>query len=118
MTKGGKGSGFSGGGVIGNKKPIVVKNEKRQSSGNRWAYVTLEATADNNGVVTVGYPTAVSYEHPNRNTTEAYYELKAGFYNQPGSRTIQAHNIDLAKANIVRGSAGFRWDRQNNQWVK
>lgn len=90
--------------------------------------MTLEATDDGNGNLQIGYPRAKSYENPNKNTTVATYELKAGFYTEAGNRSIQAHNINLDRVKSVKGSTselknylkneGFRWNPDSKAWAR
>lgn len=115
-------------GAIGSAAPIEVKNERHASSGNRWAHLTLEATDDGSGNLQIGYPRAKSYDNPNRNTTIATYELKAGFYTESGNRSIQSHNINMDRVKSVKGSTfdiknylkseGFRWDPDSKSWTR
>lgn len=124
----GQGSASSKHGAIGSAPSIEVINEKHASSGSRWAYTVLEAKDAGNGNLEIGYPMAKRYDHPNKNTTVAVYELKAGFFNEPGNRSVRAHNVDLAKATSVQGdtfvikdmlkSEGFRWDQSGKKWVR
>lgn len=119
---------MSGSGAIGNAKPISLQNEKSWSSGGQWKRTVLEAQDDGNGNLTIGYATAKSYEHPNRNTTIAKYELKAGIYNQMGDSSLQTHNINWDRVQSVSGQTydiksyikdrGFKWDGKTKSWVR
>lgn len=126
------GRGASGGsaqtGAIGRDKPITVQNEKSKSGYNAWRHTVLEAIDDGKGNITIGYPTAISYDHPNKNTTVANYSLKAGIYDQMGDRTLQSHNINWNKVQSVSGQTfdiksfirdqGFTWDGKQKSWVR
>lgn len=119
------GAGSRGGGIIGDAEPIKLQNRRSRSSDYRAKELILEATV-NGTEVDVEFSKAVSYEHPNKNTTIENHLLKAGFYNEYGNRDIRAHSIDLTKATVVRGrtydlrdilkESGFRWDSEKKEW--
>jgi len=114
--------------TIGNSASIGVENSKSRSSGNQWKYTVLEATSAGGGAITIGYPTATSYDNPNKNTTIANYDLKAGIFNEMGSRELKSHNINWSNVTEVSGQTydlrgylrdlGFKWDSGSKKWVK
>lgn len=116
------------GSIIGEADEVEVINKKHISSGGRWAYTVLEVEDGGCSCLVVKYPQAERYENPNKNTTVAVYKLKAGFFNKPGNRRIEAYNVDLSQAMSVRGATfgikdllkaeGFRWNQAEGQWRK
>lgn len=112
--------------AITNNTTIEVMNSKSKSSGNHWKYTVLEAVEVEDGVLEVSYAKADRYENPNNNTTEAYYNLAAGFYNEMGYREITAHNINMDAVKEVYGKTfeikdtlkgmGFKWNGEG--WVR
>ena len=118
-------------GTLSGDTPIIVKNEKSKSTGsfgNTWKYTTSEATEVGEGHISFGKPSESSTDQVNRNTVVATHTIKAGLYNEPGSRSIKSHNINWDKVNRVSGdtfdikeelkSRGFRFEGSTKNWVK
>ena len=132
---GGRGAGSgagrmsSGGPLAKVDKPVELTNEKSRSSGDRWKHDIYEAKHVGGGEIALGYAEAKSYEHPNKNTTVAHYEIEHGMWSsQPGDRSPGEIGINWDKVTSVSGQTfavksrlkeeGFRWDGKNKKWVR
>lgn len=127
---GSSGLGKKGASLIGNAAPIKLENQKSKSGFNRWRQDIFEAkeVKEEKGHLSIGYATPVRYSNPNKNTTEAEYNLKAGIYNQMGDRSFHDHNINWDKVNKVSGqtygikdmliSKGFKWNPDDKTYIK
>ena len=109
--------------------PVHLKNEKHMSSGGRWKHTILEASDAGSGGISLDYATAKSYEHPNRNTTVAKYELEHGVWSSqtgnqsPGSVGINWDNVKFVSGRTfdVKGllnEKGFRWNRDTRRYER
>lgn len=128
---GGRGasSGRSGGVLRKNARPVSLTNEKHGSSGGIWRHTILEAEPDGRGGISLSYASPTSYEHPNRNTTIAHYEVSHGIWSgQPGNRSTQSTGINWKSVTSVSGKTydvqnflqekGFRWNRTRRRYEK
>lgn len=118
----GSSSGIGMSRVFGKENAIALENEKSMSGFNRWKQDIFSASEveGERGHIYLDYATPSSYEKPNRNTTIAKINLKAGIYTQMGNRTYQSHNINWDNVTEVSGQTynikgilkdkGFVWD--------
>ena len=129
---GGRGSASASGrsGVLTrNDKPASLTNEKHASSGNSWKHTVLQASDAGGGGISLDYATTKSYEHPNRNTTVARYELEHGVWSSqdgdrsPGSVGINWENVKFVSgrtydAQYLLKEKGFRWNRNTRRYER
>lgn len=103
-----------------NQGTIELMNRKHGTSGWKWMDTVLAVTETAEGTIEVNYATPDRYENPNRNTTEAYYNLDHVIYNQMGHRDLEAHGVDMEQVREVYGKTyeikewlkaqGFKWN--------
>lgn len=109
--------------------PAHLWNEKHLSSGGGWKHTILEASDAGGGGISLDYARAKSYEHPNRNTTEARYELEHGVWSsQAGNRSPGSVGINWDNVQFVSGRTfdvqdllkekGFRWNRNIRRYER
>ena len=129
---GGRGSSSASGrsGVLTrNDKPVSLTNEKHASSGQNWKHTVLKASDAGGGGISLDYATPKSYEHPNRNTTVARYELEHGVWSSqdgdrsPGSVGINWDNVKFISgrtydAQYLLKEKGFRWNRNTRRYER
>ena len=129
---GGRGSVSMSGGsgvFVGNEKPVSLINEKHASSYNRWKHTVLQASDAGGGGISLDYATPKSYEHPNRNTTVARYEIEHGVWSsQTGDRSPGSVGINWGNVKFVSGRTydaqyllnekGFQWNRDTSRYER
>ena len=110
-------------------KPVHLENEKHMSGGGRWKHDVLEASDAGGGGISLDYATPKSYEHPNKNTTVAKFELKHGMWSgQTGNNSTGSTGINWDNVNFVSGRTynvqdqlkdnGFRWNRNTRRYER
>lgn len=110
-----------------NEEPVSLTNEKHASSGYKWNHTVLQASDAGGGGISLDYATPKSYEHPNRNTTVARYELEHGVWSgQAGDRSPGSVGINWDNVKFVSGRTydaqsllkekGFRWNRDTRRY--
>lgn len=112
-------------GIIGNEQPLELTRDHIASRGGR-AKENIYAVKVNGTTIDVGYSQPESYEQVNRNRRREIHKLEAGFYTDTWAGDVKTHNIDLSKADVVRGQtynlrsllkeAGFTWDPSSKEW--
>lgn len=112
-----------------NSKPVELENSKSYSGGGRWKHTILEAKATGGDTIDLSYATPKSYEHPNRNTTVAKYELSHGVWSsQTGDRSPHSTGINWDNVKAVTGRTfdvqgylkdkGFKWNRATRRYER
>lgn len=129
---GGRGASSASGGrgvLSRGASPVHLENEKHVSGGSRWKHTVLQATDAGGGGIALDYATPTSYEHPNRNTTVAKYELDHGVWSsQTGDRSPGSVGINWGNVKFVSGRTfdaqhllkekGFRWNRDTRRYER
>ena len=126
---GGRGasSGRSTGVLRNNANPVHLENSK--SGMGRWKHGIFEAKAVGSDTIELSYAQPTSYEHPNRNTTVANYDLKNGIWtSQTGDRSPHSTGINWDNVKAVSGKTydvqgflkekGFRWNSRTRRYER
>lgn len=113
-------------GVLKKSTPVELENEKR---GGRWNNTILQATDSGNGVLNLSFAQPTAYEHPNKSTTVAKYELSNGVWTgQMGDRTPHSVGINWDNVQAVEGKTydvsrylkgkGLHWNSRNRRYER
>lgn len=114
-----------GGGIIGNEKPLELARDHIRSRAGR-AKENIYSVNVSGKTVEVGYSRPESYERVSSNRNREHHKLVAGFYTDTWAGDVKTHNIDLSKADVVRGEtydlrsllkeSGFTWNPSSKEW--